>query len=149
MWKRTRKSTQKAAPINATVHDVRHVTQRFYLLYKPENSTLQYIRYNRSIKEIWVYFSHCVHDNIGLYSVDGVCFTIRIKPGVMTRTEIWAQRQRKNNFHLGQRLQHFKYMKSPRAQYDYTLLQKTLMLLKPQRVGVVTPHFYCCLYLSL
>ena len=42
MWKRTRKSTQKAAPIDATVHDVRdvhHVTRGFYLLYKPENHT--------------------------------------------------------------------------------------------------------------
>lgn len=66
-------------------------------------------------------------------SIDGVCFTLEIKPGVMTATgDKNGPKEEKQYFPLGQRLKYCRSMKSP--QENTTLpLQRTeiraLMLL--------------------
>lgn len=93
-------------------------------------------------------------------SIDGVCFTIKMKPSVTTATgdyltgpDLQTQRDKKR----GQRLKCYRSMQSPPSKNDYTALQRagiksthvTLKLSKPQRPGVVTQHFVLLLNISV
>lgn len=132
--------------VHATVDNIPHVISEFYLLYKPENQTIQveYIEYNRCIKEIWVYFCHCVHSSVGTYRKRRDLFRtnqVLELPQVgchLRRTDLWTQQEKiiwvkgwKNSFQV---------YEASSSVYDYTLLQRTgiksthitLRLCKPQ-----------------